>query len=114
MALQTDEESSEVCWFSTPYQCLRLPFEPNVSANTFFKKVLEVFEGTPNMRIYFNDLVVFGKTKAHHDTALRQVIKVALKYKKFNIKKYHTQQIRYVGYLFAANHKALRPKYKRS
>jgi len=60
-----DDESSEACCFATPfgtYQCLRLPFGLNASAQIFFQKLLDIFHGIKGLRIYFDDFVIYGRT----------------------------------------------------
>lgn len=73
------EKSSMLTTFNTPfgrYRYLRLPFGINSAAEVFEKRVEQIFEGIP-ASVYFDDIIVAGRTKAEHDENLRKLLQRA-------------------------------------
>lgn len=101
-----DEYSSNLCAFATPhgrYKFLCLPFGIKTGSEIFqlnFKNILTI----DNVQIYIDDILVHGKTKLEHDTALNKVFEIARKNNvKFNLKKskFSLNKVNYVGYRFS-------------
>ena len=74
------EESSYLTTFNTPFgrhRFLRLPFGLHSSAEVFEKKVEEVFGELPGVAVYFDDLIVAGRSQDEHDENLRKLLEKA-------------------------------------
>ena len=75
--IRLDEKSSELTTFVTPngrYNFLRLPFGITVAPEIFHKTFNDIFEGIENIKIYIDDLIVYGDTKEKHDETLKKVL----------------------------------------
>ena len=55
------------------YQYNRLPFGLSSGPATWQKVLTHTLEGVPNIFIYLDDILVFGKTKAEHDSIIKMV-----------------------------------------
>ncbi|XP_026278484.2 uncharacterized protein K02A2.6-like [Frankliniella occidentalis] len=78
--IELDEKSSYKCCFSTPFgifRFLRCPFGLASAPELFQKLNEQVFGGIPNVLIYFDDVLAFGKTEEEHDKAVAAVIQRA-------------------------------------
>ena len=107
-----DRKSQLLTTFNTPFgrMCFRrLPFGINSSAEVFEKRVEEMF-GDLQVAIYFDDLIVFGRSKEEHDTNLRKLLERA---KKFNVKfnrdkmQLNQREVKYLGHIVSSE--GLRP-----
>lgn len=68
-----DETASRVCTFGTPfgrYRFLRLPFGISSSPEVFQQIMTEVFDGLEGVRVYVDDVLVWGRSKEEHDKRL--------------------------------------------
>jgi hypothetical protein len=105
--IELDESSKNKCCFATPfgiYRFLRLPFGVS-SAPELFQKINEkVFGDIPGVTVYFDDVLVAGKTEEQHDKAVKQVLERARNNNvRFNPKKvqYKQLKVRYIGHVFS-------------
>lgn len=107
--VELDEESRKLCTFATPFGSFnfnRLPFGLSTAPEIFQRKNEENFSNIPNIAIYIDDLLIYGKTIEEHDEALRNVINRARELNiKFNPKKlqYKVKEIDYLGHKFTTN-----------
>lgn len=84
--VELDEESKKLCSFSTPfgvYQYNRLPFGLTTAGEIFQRKNEENFGDIPNVIIYIDDVLIYGKSLEEHDKFLNMVVERA---KNLNIK----------------------------
>lgn len=76
------EETSKICTFATlfgRYRFLRLPFGIASASEVFQKTVGQIFESIPGVRVYVDDILIWGATRDEHDERLRAVLEAALK-----------------------------------
>ncbi|XP_049519399.1 uncharacterized protein K02A2.6-like [Dermacentor silvarum] len=69
-----DEATSRVCTFATPfgrYRFLRLPFGISSASEVFQKTLTDIFESIPGVRVYVDDVLIWGTDKTQHDQALQ-------------------------------------------
>ena len=72
-----DQESSFLTTFNTPfgrYRYLRLPMGIRSSQDIFQRKVDEMLEGLLGVTSICDDILVFGRTRAEHDSNLEKVL----------------------------------------
>jgi hypothetical protein len=75
--LELAPESRPITTFATHeglYRYKRLNFGVNTAAEVFQKAVQSVIAGIPGVRNISDDIIVFGKSKQDHDTALHAVL----------------------------------------
>lgn len=75
-----DEATSKICTFGTPfgrYRFLRLPFGISSAPEVFQKTLSEIFDRAPGVRVYVDDVLIWGATKAEHDARLRNALQLA-------------------------------------
>lgn len=102
-------ESSLLTTFNTPfgrYRFLRLPFGLKSAAEVFEKKVEQLFGDLPGVAMYFDDLVVAGRTRKEHDSNLRLLLARAAEVNvKFNRKKIQVaqSQVVFLGHVVSSD-----------
>jgi hypothetical protein len=107
------EKSSLLTTFNTPfgrYSFKRLPFGLHSSPEVFEKKVEQLFGDLPGVSVYFDDIIVAGKTQQEHDSNLRKLLaKAQEKNVKFNKEKIQLNktEVRYLGHIVSKD--GLRP-----
>lgn len=82
--VKLDEESKKLCTFATPfgnYRFLRLPFGIKTAPGVFQQMNFENFGDIENVLIYFDDILIVGRTKEEHDKILKKVLDRARKKK---------------------------------
>ena len=93
--VRLDEASSKLTSFLTPFgkfKYARLPMGLNCSPELFHQMMAKFFEHIPHVKVYIDDILVYGRNEAEHDESLRQVLAVCeqvgltLKYEKCVIK----------------------------
>lgn len=105
--LQLNKESSDLCTFSTPFgrfKFNRVPFGISSAPEIFQRKCYEIFGDIPGVEIYFDDIIIAGKTELDHDRALKCVIERALKNGiKFNYNKfqYKLKEVNFLGQIIS-------------
>ncbi|CAI6350058.1 unnamed protein product [Macrosiphum euphorbiae] len=105
---ELDEESQQLCCFSTPFGCykfLRLPFGLSAAPEKFQEITTKYFGNIENVNVYFDDILIAGETLEEHDRALNEVIKRAKQFNiKFNPKKiqYKVSKVKFLGFIFSA------------
>lgn len=75
--MPVDDASSRICTFSTPcgrYRFLRLPFGLISASEVFQREISEALDRTPGVRVYIDDVLVGGRTKAEHDERLKAAL----------------------------------------
>lgn len=99
-----DKKSQLLTTFNTPYgrYCFkRLPFGINSAAEVFEKRVEEIF-GDLDASIYFDDLIIAGRTQEEHDDNLRKLLTRArannVKFNKDKIQ-HNCSEVRYLGHV---------------
>lgn len=103
------EESRNLCTFATPfgnYRYIRMPFGIKTGPKVFQKMNFENFGDIKNVHIYFDDLLIVGKTKEEHDETLIAVLERAKeKSVRFNEKKLQVAKdtVKYLGHIFSPN-----------
>lgn len=105
--LALDEESSWKCCFSTPfgtYRYLVLPYGLSSSQDLFQEVVENNFGNIENVIVFHDDMIVSGKTKEEHDSAVNKIIERAKQSgAKFNKEKfqYSQKQVKFMGQIFS-------------
>ena len=102
------KESSRLTTFNTPFgrYCFdRLPFGLHSSGEVFEKRIEQAFEGLP-VAVYFDDLIVAGRTQADHDANLRKLLErareVNIKFNKAKIQLYQSE-VKYLGHIVSGD-----------
>lgn len=75
--IKLDKESSYLTTFNTPYgryRFLRMPFGLKMSQDIFQMKIDQTFEGCSGVIGISDDIIVFGKDEAEHDSNLLKMI----------------------------------------
>ena len=71
--IKLDCESSLLTTFNTPfgrYRYLRLPMGICSAAEVFHKKMVSLLEGIIGVRVYIDDIIVWGANPEEHDERL--------------------------------------------
>lgn len=103
------EESKNLCTFATPfgnYRYTRMPFGIKTGPKVFQKMNVANFGDIKNVYIYFDDILIVGRTKEEHDEALLAVFERARqKNVRFNEKKMQIscESVKYLGFIFSYN-----------
>lgn len=101
--VKLDEESSLLCTFNSPFgkfKFNRLPFGLCCSPEVFQRCNMQVFGDLEGVHLYFDDIIICGKTEEEHDRNLCRLLEHARKYNiKFNNKKfqYKLPTVEYLG-----------------
>lgn len=61
-------------------QPTRLQFGVNLAPGIFQREVEKLVQGIPNIVCYLDDILIGGRTKAEHSTAVNEVLTHLLKY----------------------------------
>jgi len=107
--VKLDEDSRKYCTFATPfgnYRFLRMPFGVKTAPGAFQQMNFENFGDIPNVIIYFDDILIFGRTKKEHDETLMKVLlRAREKNVRFNINKAQiaVEEVKYLGHIFSHN-----------
>lgn len=78
--IQLDEESSRLLTFNTPfgrYRYLRMPMGIKSAPEVYQRRMEQVFEGLPGVKVIMDDIITHGCNKEEHDTQLRAVLQRA-------------------------------------
>lgn len=106
--LTLNEKSSDLCVFNTPfarYKFVRLPFGISSSPELFQRKCYELFGDIQGVSIYFDDLIIAGKSEADHDQILYKVLERAKENNvKFNFTKfqYRLPKVKFMGHIISS------------
>lgn len=66
-----------MCTFSAlygRYRFPRLPFGPSPASKIFHREISEALDRMPGVRVYIDNVLVWGRTKAEHDERLRAAL----------------------------------------
>lgn len=102
-------KSREFCTFATPfgnYRFLRMPFGIKTGPGVFQRMNYEIFGDIQGVLVYFDDVMIFARTKEEHDEILRKVLERAReKNVRFNVNKIQiaSEQVKYLGHIFSFN-----------
>ena len=75
--IQLDKPSSMLTTFNTPfgrYRYLRLPMGICSAPEVFHKTVHQFLENIEGVRVYMDDIIVWGKTEEEHDGRLKETL----------------------------------------
>ena len=84
--LKLDESSTKYCSFNTPfgrYCYLRLPFGIKSAPEIFHRAMEQIIESLEGVRVYIDDIIVWGSTLQEHN---HRLIKVMERIQKFGLK----------------------------
>ena len=101
------EESQELTTFITPFgrYCFkRLPFGITSAPEIFMRKMMQTLEGLTGVFCYMDDILVFGKDKAHHDRNLKEALqRLQEAGLKLNPQKcvYSQSEVTFLGHIFS-------------
>jgi len=102
--IQLDEESSQLCTFSTPfsrYRFTRMPFGIKSASEVFQKKNEEAFSGIPGVHIVADDIIIAATAdNQEHDQILTRVMQRARERNiVFNLNKLQLRvnEVKYLG-----------------
>lgn len=107
--VKLSEKSKKLCAFATPfgiYRFKRLPFGIKTAPAVFQRLNSENFADIPNVIIYSDDILIFGKTRQEHDQALLRVLeRAAQRNVRFNERKMKiaVTSVKYFGHIFTQN-----------
>ena len=76
--IQLDEESCRLLTFNTPfgrYRYLRMPM--GIKSVVYQRRMEQVFEGLPGVKVIMDDIITQGCNKEEHDAQLRAVLQRA-------------------------------------
>jgi hypothetical protein len=77
--IQLDEPSSQLCTVATPfgrYSFQRLPFGVSCAPEMFHAKVQQLFDKEQGVKVFVDDIVVWGKTMEEHNVRLKRVMEI--------------------------------------
>lgn len=103
------EESRKYCTFGTPFgnfRYMRMPFGIKTGPKIFQKMNFENFGDIDGVIIYFDDLLIVGRTREDHDSVLKKVLDRAReKNVRFNPNKVQIglEEVKYFGHIFSLN-----------
>jgi len=98
-----DKESQKLCTFGSPfgrYCYLRLPYGITSASEVFHKSLTQMFDDLQGVKVYVDDLIVWGVTKDEHDSRLKKVLDRARQSNLvLNAEKceYRVKEIKYLG-----------------
>lgn len=107
--VKLSEDSKKLCTFGTPfgnYRFTRMPFGIKTGPKVFQRMNVHNFGDIQNVLIYFDDLLIMGRTRQDHDIVLKNVLQRAReKNVKFNARKMQiaTDVVKYLGHIFELN-----------
>lgn len=81
--LKLHEDSTKYCTFNTPFGCYsfqRLPFGISSALEVFHRAMEHIIEGIEGVRVYVDDIVLWGSTLEQHNARLTQVLQRIQKY----------------------------------
>lgn len=81
--LKLHEDSTRYCTFNTPfgrYSFLRMPFGISSAPEVFHRAMEHVIEGIEGVRVYVDDIVLWGSTIEQHNKRLMDVLHRVRKY----------------------------------
>lgn len=102
-------KSREYCTFATPYgnyRFLRMPFGIKTGPSVFQTMNFEIFGDIEGVLIYFDDILIFGRSREEHDEILKKVLERAREKKvRFNENKIQIacEEVKYIGHIFSFN-----------
>lgn len=103
--IESDEESSKLCTFNSPfgrYRYLRLPMVVHSAPVVMQRFMTQMFEDIEGAAVIMDDILVAGRTLQEHDERLKQVVERACKNNlKLNKEKclIRKTEVPYVGHL---------------
>ena len=107
--IRLSEESKNLTAFITPfgtYRYMRLPFGLISAASVFQRALEKVLDGINGVKVYQDDILVFGKDITEHDARLRQVL-TRLKGVNLTVKvdkcRFRQEEIIYLGHTITAH-----------
>ena len=75
--IQLDEESTQLCTVATPfgrYSFKRLPYGINCAPEIFHAKIQQLFESETGVKVFMDDIVVWGRTREEHGARLKRAL----------------------------------------
>jgi len=105
LQLPISDNSKQLVTINTPYGLFRynfLPFGLSVSPSIFQEEIDKIVSGLVGVKAYQDDLIVWGNSKADHDTNLISLLKVLGKFNvQINAQKsvFSSSEISFLGYL---------------
>ncbi|KAI7810790.1 hypothetical protein IRJ41_006595 [Triplophysa rosa] len=81
--LKLHEDSTHYCTFKTPfgrYSFLRMPFGISSAPDVFHKAMQHMIEGIQGVRVYMDDIILWGSTIEQHNERLMEVLQRVQKY----------------------------------
>lgn len=107
--VQLTKQSRNLCTFATPYgnfRFIRMPFGIKSAPSVFQRMNFDIFGDIENVIIYFDDILIVGKTRQEHDDTLKKVLERARANNvRFNERKTQiaVEQVKYLGHVFSLN-----------
>lgn len=114
--IKLDQESSKLTTFITPFgkfKFNRLSFGLAIAPEVFQNVFNTIFGKIPGVKIYIDDIFIFGKTQEEHDKTLIKVLETAKQHGvRFNKEKckISVQEVKYVGHIITKDGIKLDPK----
>ena len=81
--MKLHEDSTKYCTFNTPfgrYSFQRMPFGISSAPEAFHRTMEHIIEGIEGVRVYIDDIVLWGSTLAQHNERLLKVLQRIQKY----------------------------------
>lgn len=104
--IKLDNESSNLCMFSTPFgvfRYLRAPFGLSVLPEYFQRSTSRIFGAIDGVTVYFDDILCAAKSKDELYKVVQKVIEAArFNHVQFNENKvqYFVQSVKFIGHVF--------------
>lgn len=102
-------KSKDYCTFATPfgnYRFLRMPFGIKTGPSVFQNMNYAIFGDIEGVLIYFDDIMIFARTKEEHDAIIQKVLQRARENQvRFNVNKMQvaSERVKYLGHIFSYN-----------
>lgn len=107
--VRLSKNSRKYCTFATPFgnfRFIRMPFGLKSAPSVFQRMNYENFGDIENVLSYFDDILIFSRTREEHDATLKKVLERARERgARFNANKVQiaVESVKYLGHIFSYN-----------
>ncbi|UYV67096.1 K02A2.6-like, partial [Cordylochernes scorpioides] len=107
--IKLDEKSSSLLTMATPYgyyRFHRLPFGICSAPEVFYKKMQSMFTGIEGVKVYMDDIIIYGNSLTEHNSRLITVLEIARKNNlkfEFNKMQLAQEKVKFIGHEISKN-----------